>query len=93
MVKIINQDTFNDAVKENQEMFDLNIEDAVKETVEQFEKQASECKNLFTFNSILISLLRSPSYNFLGIFCKFDIFYAFGYDCPFQLFLSLLRST
>jgi hypothetical protein len=39
MVRVITQDTFDEAVKENMEEFDMNPEEAVKEAVEQFEAQ------------------------------------------------------
>jgi hypothetical protein len=39
MVRVITQDTFDEAVKENMEEFDMNPEEAVQEAVEQFEAQ------------------------------------------------------
>jgi hypothetical protein len=39
MVRVISQATFDEAVKENVEAFDMNPEEAVQGAVEQFEAQ------------------------------------------------------
>ena len=39
MVRVITQETFDAAVKENKEDLDMSPEEAVKEAVEQFEAQ------------------------------------------------------
>lgn len=41
MTRTITQETFDNAVHENVELFDMNIEDAIQETVKQFETQVS----------------------------------------------------
>lgn len=38
----ISQETFDNAVKENGELFDLNETDALEETVRQFESQVRD---------------------------------------------------
>lgn len=39
MVRVINQETFDDVVKENIEEFEMTVEEAVQEAVQQFEAQ------------------------------------------------------
>ena len=40
-VKVITQETFDEVVKENVDDFDLKAEEALKDAVEQFEKQVT----------------------------------------------------
>lgn len=39
MVRVINQQTFDDVVQENMEEFDMAVEEAIVEAVKQFEAQ------------------------------------------------------
>lgn len=41
MVRVINQQTFDDVVKENMEEFGMSVEEAIEEAVQQFEAQVS----------------------------------------------------
>lgn len=41
MAKQITQQTFDDVVRENTEDFDMTVEDAIKDAVQQFESQVS----------------------------------------------------
>lgn len=42
MAKVISQETFDSTVQENILEFEMSVEDSKRETIEQFEKQASE---------------------------------------------------
>lgn len=50
MAKVITQATFDDVVKENMVEFELSAEEAVNDTVEQFQSQVRQKKsNLDTY--------------------------------------------
>lgn len=54
MVRVINQQTFDDVVKENVEEFEMTVEEAITEAIQQFEAQVSlfDLSSLFdTFHS------------------------------------------
>lgn len=46
MAKVISQETFDDAVRENVVEFEMNIQDAKDETVKQFEAQGINLANI-----------------------------------------------
>uniref|UniRef100_A0A1B6K2F1 Armadillo repeat-containing protein 6 n=2 Tax=Homalodisca liturata TaxID=320908 RepID=A0A1B6K2F1_9HEMI len=46
MVRVINQQTFDDVVKENMEEFGMAVDEAIKEAVEQFEAQGVNLSNI-----------------------------------------------
>lgn len=46
MAKVISQETFDDAVKENIVEFEMNVEEAREETVQQFEAQGINLANI-----------------------------------------------
>lgn len=41
MVKVISQEVFNETVIENKELLDLNVEEAILETIQQFKAQVN----------------------------------------------------
>lgn len=45
MAKVITQATFDDVVKENMVEFEMSAEEAVNDTVEQFQSQVRQKKN------------------------------------------------
>lgn len=50
MAKVITQATFDDVVKENMVEFEMSVEEAVNDTVEQFQSQVRQKKsNLDTY--------------------------------------------
>ena len=51
MVRVITQETFDAAVKENKEDLDMSPEEAVKEAVEQFEAQVGGERVTTSFES------------------------------------------
>lgn len=46
MVKVIGQETFNEAVLENMNMLELSVDEAIRETVEQFNSQGVNLSNI-----------------------------------------------
>lgn len=42
MAKVISQETFNSTVQENIKEFDMGVEEAKQETIEQFQKQVNK---------------------------------------------------
>lgn len=52
MVKRITQSTFDDAVKENMEEFDMSMENSIKDTIKQFVGQGV---NLGSYSYIILS--------------------------------------
>lgn len=52
MAKVISQETFDDVVKENIVEFTMDVEEAKKETIEQFEAQGINLANIIKDLSI-----------------------------------------
>lgn len=55
MAKIITQDTYDEVIKENITEFSMSIDEARKETIQQFEAQVSSIH--FHFSTLTLYLL------------------------------------
>ena len=47
MAKVISQQTFDEVVRENMEEFDMSVDEALAEAVQQFESQVSTYTHCF----------------------------------------------
>lgn len=81
----ITQETFDAAVRENMEEFDMDPDEALREAVEQFESQGKSKKRIVSSNSLIYSLLIA--------YCELEYYLLYGRPASYDKTGERIRMT